>query len=100
MSDFGNLSPSASPVLTMDFTDRLGAKTIASATWTVLDDTDAPQASLLVGVADITAAPLVRQQVVNLVKGKVYLHRCIVTTVQSPTEKVVGELWQRCVEGA
>lgn len=100
MTDFAAISPSATPVLSMDFSLRLGVKTVASATWVVLDDTDTPVPSALLGAIDISGMPVIRQQVGNLVNGKKYLHRCIVVTNQAPYEHIVGELWQKCLEGA
>jgi hypothetical protein len=100
MSDFSNVSPAATPVLSMWFGDRLGVKTIQSATWDVLDDTGTVQASLKIGTIDITGAPWVRQQVGGLTAGRKYLHRAVVTTVETPNEKIVGELFQMCQVGA
>jgi len=100
MTDFAAISPSATPVLSMDFSLRLGTKTVASATWTVLDDTDSPVPAALLGAIDISGMPIIRQQVGGLTNGHRYLHRCVVVTNQAPYEHIVGELWQRCQEGA
>lgn len=99
MSEFSPKSPTAKPILTMDFTDRLEGRVIQSATWTILSETGATQDSyLLKGSIDISAKPLVRQQVEGGTVNTRYLHRCDVTTTNG--EVVTGDVWQTVKLGA
>jgi len=98
MTDFAKVDPGATPILSMDFSLRLGADTIASASWTVEDDSGTAQPSMLSGATDITGAPVVRQKVGGWTDGKRYLHRCKVTTAAGVI--IYGDLYQWCGKGA
>ena len=98
MSDFSAVDPGASPILSMDFIDRLApGDSIQSATWTVEDSTGTAYPAMLSGGVTISGTA-VRQKVTGWVVGTRYLHRCAVTTVNGIV--IYGDMYQTSQKGA
>ena len=78
---FSAKDPDEIIVLTMDFTNVVGAATIVSAVWLCeqQDGTAVTPASVLSGAVDIATQPLVKQKVIGGTAGITYLHRAEAT---------------------
>lgn len=101
-TEYGNKDPDEVLIFGIDLTERLElAETIATCSFEVTSvsglGTDSTPASLS-GVADITAAPIVRQKVAGGTAGWTYRLKATATTNQGRT--VVASAIIPVVEGA
>lgn len=84
--EFSAKTPAATPVLQMDFSDRLNAgENIVSATWAITEASTGKDVTtdMLIGAVDLGDLPRVKQQVKAGVSGTRYLHTCLATTDQN-----------------
>jgi len=95
--NFPARDPGSTPVHTMDFSQRLGLATIASATWVIEDASGTSQPAMLIGLPSVTGS-LVLQQVQGGTDGATYLHRCAATL--STGVIVYGDIYQLVRKGA